>query len=98
MLLFQHHSKHTTAKKSGSVVDGVLVTYGIPKGFCTSVPGNKSRWAVAEKSTGLSSHLWFFFSPFETRTLSFLSGLPRPYRAIRSFVKAFWMWRSVRVN
>ena len=33
--------------------------------------------------------------PFDFRTLS---GLPRPYRANRSFVKAFWMWRSVRVN
>ena len=51
-------------KKNGSVAGGVLVTYGIPKGFCTSVPGNKSRWAVAEKSTGLSSHLWFFFFTF----------------------------------
>jgi hypothetical protein len=39
-LPFQHTRPTRAQKQNSSVIGGVLVTYGIPKGFYTSVSGN----------------------------------------------------------
>jgi hypothetical protein len=96
-----HYSTHTTAKKKQFGRRWRPCHLRHPQRILHEheCSRQQSRWAVAEKVLVCRPTFGFFFPAFPKRgTLSLLSGLPRPYRAIRSFVNAFWMWRSVRVK